>query len=360
MDRTEACRLVFNSEKCDIYKSQISFFGNIYSAEGIKPDPEKVKAITQMPVPQSKEDLQKFLGIMTYIVSFIPNFSDKSHLRDLVKKDTPFVLHEDHINCFNELKAILSSEACLAYYDPKKPVTLEMDASQKGVGAALFQNNRPVAFASKTLDQTQSNYPNIDRQMLAIVLDITRFHTYLYGRHFKVVTDHKPLVDIVDKPLHKAPPRLQRMLYKIQGYDFQLTYKPGNTMVLSDTLSWLSDPKDEESIPLDVRVDGIEWTPEEIYFDDIDLINFTRKKQEEMQDETDRDHSLCLLKDAIIQGWPETIKEVPTEIRYYWSFRDELGVEMASYSKVLKWSFLHHCKKTSCHNYTKPSRDWKD
>ena len=164
--------------------------------------------------------------------------------------------------------------------------------------------------------------------MLANVFGITRFHTYLiYGRHFKVVTDHRPLVMIVDKPLHKAPPRLQRMLYKIQGYDFQLTYKPGNTMVLSDTLSRLPYPKDEESIPLDERVDGVEWTPEEIDFDDIDLINFTRKKQEELWDETDGDHSLCLLKDAIIQGRPETIKEVPTEIRYYWSFRDELGVE---------------------------------
>ena len=107
-------------------------------------------------------------------------------------------------------------------------------------------------------------------------------------------------------------------------------------MVLSDTLSRLSDPKDEESIPLDERVDGVEWTPAEIDFDDIDLINFTRKKQEELRDETDRDHSLCLLKNTIIQGWPETIKEVPTEIRYYWSFRDELGVEMASYSKVLR------------------------
>ena len=204
MDRADACGLVFNSDKCDICKPQISFFGNIYSAERIKPDPEKVKAIKQMPVPQTKEDLQKFLGIMTYIASFIPNFSDKSQpLRDLLKKDTPFVLHEDHINCFNELKAILSSEACLAYYDPKKPVTLEVDASQKGVGAALLQNNRPVAFASKTLDQTQSNYPNIDREMLAIVFGITRFHTYLYGRHFKVVTDHRPLVMIVDKPLHK-------------------------------------------------------------------------------------------------------------------------------------------------------------
>ena len=97
-------------------------------------------------------------------------------------------------------------------------------------------------------------------------------------------------------------------------------------MVLSDTLSRLPDHKDEESTPLDERVDGVEWTPEEIDFDDIDLINFARKKQE-LRDETDRDHSLCLLKDAIIQGRPETIKEVPTEIRYYWSFRDELGVE---------------------------------
>ena len=76
----------------------------------------------------------------------------------------------------------------------------------KGLGAAIIQDEYPVAFASKSLDFTQSNHPNIDREMLAVVFGITRFHTYLYGRPFNVITDHKPLEMIVEKPLLKAPP----------------------------------------------------------------------------------------------------------------------------------------------------------
>ena len=209
MDRAAKCGLVFNSEKCDISKPEISFFGNVYSADGIRPDPEKVKAIKNMPVPNNKEDLQRFLGVMTYMANFMPNFSDRSQiLRDLLKKDTPFIMDTDHCHCFEQLKACLSNEACLAFYNPKEPVTLEVDSSQKGIGAALLQNNRPVAFASKSLSETQSNYPNIDREMLAVVFGITRFQTYLYARKFTVKTDHKPLVMVVKKPLHRAPPRL--------------------------------------------------------------------------------------------------------------------------------------------------------
>ena len=328
MDRAAESGLVFNSEKCDIRKPEISFFGNIYSASGIRPDPEKVKAIKNMPAPESKEDMQRFLGIMTYMANFMPNFSNRSQaLRDLLKKDTPFVMDQDHIHCFEELKKGLSDESCLAFYDPSKPVTLEVDSSQRGMGAALVQENQPVAFASKSLSETQSNYPNIDREMLAVVFGISRFQTYLYGRRFTVITDHRPLVMIVNKPLHRAPPRLQRMLYKIQGYDFDLQYRPGSTMTLSDTLSRLPDPTDNDSIPLDLRVDGIDLTAEEIEQEKIGLVWFTHNMKKQLQDETDRDLQMRLLKQRIVQGWPENIKDLEPENRNFWSYREELGIE---------------------------------
>ena len=93
------------------------------------------------------------------------------------------------------------------------------------------------------LNSAQSNYPNIDREMLAVVFGINRFHTYLYGRPFRVITDHKPLEMTAKKPLPRAPPRLQRMLQKIQGYDFTIEYRQGKTMTLADTLSRLPNPK---------------------------------------------------------------------------------------------------------------------
>lgn len=156
-------------------------------------------------------------------------------MRGSLKNDAPWIWDIDHQKCFEDLKQIVTEHACLKYYDPEAPLTLEVDASQKGLGIALVQDNRPIAFGSKTLTDCQSRYSNIEREMPAIVYGMQRYHTYLYGKSFLVVTDHKPLVTICTKPLHAAPPRLQRMLIKTQGYNYQIVYRPGTQMVLADT-----------------------------------------------------------------------------------------------------------------------------
>ena len=212
----------------------------------------------------------------------------------------------------------------LKYYDASIPITLEVDASQKGLGAALVQSGMPVAFASKTLTECQSRYSNIEREMLAAVHGIQRYHTYLYGRSFTVVTDHKPLVMISQKPLHAAPPRLQRMLFKIQGYNYCFVYRPGTEMVLADTLSRLPNAHNRSEVELDVQVEGIDASDSE---QSISLINFSADKQKQLRDETTSDPVLNQLKEVIHTGWPETIKELPTDLRSFWSYRDALAVE---------------------------------
>ena len=132
MEVAKSSGLVFNSEKCMIKQSSISFFGNIYSAAGVSPDPSKVKDIHEMPVPQDKEDLQRFLGLMTYMGSFISNLSKLAAvLRELLKKDVPFESSEDHQRAFTELKKAITTEACMAYYDVKKPIMLEVDGPRR-------------------------------------------------------------------------------------------------------------------------------------------------------------------------------------------------------------------------------------
>ena len=94
-----------------------------------------------MPVPENKEDLQRFLGMITYLSTFIPNFSKESQpLRELLKTDVPFVMSEDHIHCFNNLKQLVSSTIYLKFFDPKKPTVLEVDSSMKGLGADIIQD----------------------------------------------------------------------------------------------------------------------------------------------------------------------------------------------------------------------------
>ena len=138
-------------------------------------------------------------------------------------------------------------------------------------------------------------------------------------------TDHKPLVMICAKPLTKAPPRLQRLLIKIQGYKFEIEYKPGESMILSDTLSRLPNPTKRGDILLDPRVDGIDFQDvEDIH--KVDLINFGSSKREALQVETSKDPVLRGLTQVINTGWPESIKELPQDLRPYWAYRDELGL----------------------------------
>ena len=141
LEVAKSAGLVFNSTKCSINQSSISFFDNVYSAAGIGPDPTKVKDINEMPVPQYRYHLQRFLGMVTYI----PNLNRfSSILRDLLRKYVPFDWSEDHQMAFNTLKGAIATEASVAYYYVTKPITLELRASQKGLGAALVQEKKQL------------------------------------------------------------------------------------------------------------------------------------------------------------------------------------------------------------------------
>ena len=310
--------LVFNSKKCAIKQKSITFFGNIYSCNGVQPDPSKIRDIQNMPEPTNKDDIQRFMGMLNYLAPYIPRLAESAYpLRDLLKKDVPWTWDENYSKCYQDLKSMITTEACLIYYDAKETLSLEVDASQKGLGVALVQNDKPIAFGSKTLTECQSRYSNIEREMLAIVHGIQRYHTYLFGKPFIVVTDHKPLVTICSKPIHTAPPRLQRMLLKIQGYQYTITYRPGPQMVMADVLSRLPNPDNNAPVKLDEHVDCL----------NIAMINFSPEKQDQLRHETAKDPALCFLRDVIIRGWPDKIKELQPSIRAYWSYRDELSVE---------------------------------
>jgi transposase InsO family protein len=305
--------LVFNSPKCTIKVPEISFFGNLYSAEGVKPDPERVAAINSLPPPENARELQEFLGIATYMAPFVPKLSHHSAcLRGLLKKDAEYAWLSNHTAAFDEIKSIICRSTTLAYFDPNKHSVLQVDSSKGGLGAVLMQDGRPIAFASKSLSETETRYANIERELLAVVFGCERFHTYLYGKAFTVHSDHKPLEMIQLKNLHAAPPRLQRMLLRLQNYDVEIVYKPGKTLLLADGLSRLPGAPGEPSIELDVQVN---------------LVQFSTERVQELRDSTASDTSLAPLRDVIISGWPETQKELPHILRPFWSYRDELSVE---------------------------------
>ena len=138
----------------------------------------------------------------------------------------------------NKLREVLTSEPVLAYYDVTKPVTIQADASQSGLGACLLQDGNPIAYASRSMTSAEENYAQIEKEMLAISFATKKFHQYIYGKpSIHVQTDHKPLESILKKPMCKAPPRLQRLMLTLQPYDLAVSYVPGKYMYLADTLS---------------------------------------------------------------------------------------------------------------------------
>ena len=313
MEAAKENGLVFNSTKCNIKTKSIKFFGGIYDEKGVHPDPQKVEDIKALKSPTNEAELQHVLGMVTYMAPFIPRLSEHTaNLRDLLKKGNEYTWTNSHEKAFQRIKAIISKETTLAYFDPTKPTTIQVDASSRGLGAALLQNDRPVAFASKSLTSAEQRYANIEREMLAVVFGCQRFHTYVYGRPFTVETDHKPLEMISQKNLSAAPPRLQRMLMETQGYDLTIAYRPGKEILLADGLSRLPNKNNCNPVNLDVR---------------IEFVQFSTNKLEELKEESRNDQVVSALREKIYVGWPDKAKDTPAPLRPYWSFRDELSVE---------------------------------
>ena len=163
------------------------------------------------------------LGLAQYLAKFMPHLSDITKpLRDLTRQDCEWMWHTTQQAAVDELKKAVTSAPVLRYYDLKEEVTIQCDASQSGLGAALLQNGQPVAYASRALTSAETRYAQIEKELLSIVFACDRFEAYIYGRdNVHVETDHKPLESIVVKPLNCAPKRLQRMLLRLQKYTVQ-------------------------------------------------------------------------------------------------------------------------------------------
>ena len=156
--------LVFNPQKTHVKAQAINFFGCLYDANGVHPDPGKVNAVHALPAPTNITELQEFLGLVTYLSPFIPGLSTlTAPLRELLKKDTDFIWNCTYDTTFDQIKEAVVNDTTLRYFDPSLPVTIQVDASQVGLGAALLQNGKPIAFSSKALTETECQYANIER-----------------------------------------------------------------------------------------------------------------------------------------------------------------------------------------------------
>ena len=181
--------------------------------------------------------------------TFIPNLTKKTHLmRSLLKRDVHFLWTSDMQKELDTIKNEIANAVQLTHYEPNKSAVIETNASLKGLSAVLIQDSKPVRFLSKALTPAEANYSNIERELLAVLFACEKLHTYTFGRKTTVHTDHKPLHNILLKPISLAPARLQRMLLRLSQYDIQVVYV-GSKSVLADTLSRVVEQGSAREIP---------------------------------------------------------------------------------------------------------------
>ena len=222
LERARERNLRLNADKL---KMTLPYIGHLLTREGLRVDPKKVKSIEEMPAPKDAKAVQRLLGSVNYLAKFVPHLSNTMQpLRRLLDKDTEWCWLHTHQQAFDEMKKALSITPALSYYYVMKPVVIQCDVSDSGLGAALLQNGLPVAYSSHALVRAEANYAQIEKELLAIVFACEKFDQYDYGRDkVHVQSDHKPLEVIFKRPLVTAPKRLQRMLLRLQRYSLDVT-----------------------------------------------------------------------------------------------------------------------------------------
>ena len=299
LQRARESNLKLNKKKLKLRLPQVPYMGHLLTADGLKPDEEKIKAVKDMPKPASKQDVQRFLGFVNYLSKFAPHLSDVCEpLRRLLDKDAIWTWQKQQEKAFKEAKRVVTMQPVLKFYSLDEEVTLQCDASEKGLGATLLQNKQPVVFASRALSKTEQNYAQIEKECLSIVFGCERFRQYLLGRStIYVESDHKPLEVIFKKPLLSAPKRLQRMLLRLQHYNLDVNYKKGSEMYIADFLSRASLPHSHDKTN-DYDIFSLEL--ENMNFAEFLRISDTRLQQ--IQKLTCSDCQLQTLKTTILAG----------------------------------------------------------
>lgn len=238
-ERIRKVNLKLNPAKCEFLKKEVLYLGHVVSGNGILPDPNKIKIVENYPIPQNADELKRFIAFINYYRKFIPGFADIAfHLNKLCRKNVKFDWDEMCQNAFETLKKKIISPPVLQYPDfsDSNEFIIQTDASGYAIGAILSnKDSNPIAYASRSLNKAEKNYPTIEKELLAIVWACKYFRPYLYGRRFKIQTDHKPLVHLFG--MKDPSSRLLKFRLQLEEYDFVVEYVRGSDNAAADALS---------------------------------------------------------------------------------------------------------------------------
>ncbi|XP_058116009.1 uncharacterized protein K02A2.6-like [Anopheles ziemanni] len=308
--RIEDYGFTIRAEKCAFKMTQIEYLGFIVDSQGLRPNPEKIAVIHELPAPRNVSEVRSFLGAVNYYGKFVPKMRDLRYPLDvLLKNESQFEWTRECEDAFRKFKEILASDLLLTHYDPNAEIVVSADASSVGLGATISHrfadgSMKVVQHASRALTKAEAGYSQIDREGLAIIFAVKKFHKMLYGRHFRLQTDHRPLLRIFGSnkgiPVYTAN-RLQRFALQLQLYDFSIEYVKtdqfGNADVLSRLIREHAKP-DPEYIIASAELE------EDVSSVVINCINLFPLHFRDVAKATESDPVLRQVTKYIMEGWP--------------------------------------------------------
>ncbi|XP_055613887.1 uncharacterized protein K02A2.6-like [Uranotaenia lowii] len=263
-----------NRKKCEFFTDCIQYCGYLIDREGIHKISQKVEAIQNMPRPKNKDEVRSFVGLINYYGRFFENLSTVLYpLNNLLKKEVDFKWTKECEKSFRIVKERMQADNCLVHYSPDLPLLLATDASPYGVGAVLSHiypdgSERPIQFASQTLNRTQQAYMQVDKEAYAIVFGVKKFFQYIYGRNFTLLTDNQAVSKIFNEnkglPVMSAL-RMQHYATFLQSFKYELRFRKSVDHANADALSRMpvkrSDPESDIEESDVVELNQIETLP---------------------------------------------------------------------------------------------------
>lgn len=309
--------VVLNRNKIQYFVTEVKFLGLSINQQGLKPDPEKIKAVQEIKSPSNRKELQRLLGSVNYLRSFIPNLSELTvSFKNLLSKSSLWLWTETHEKHLQLLKKSIACAALLSPYDVNKTIDIQADASQFALGAVLMQEGRPITYASRSLTSTEQNYAQIEKELLAITFAFSKFHNFVYGhKEVTVHSDHNPLTSIVVKDISKiSNNRLRRLRIKLLPYTFTLKYLAGKYMHIADLLSRDCLPTSSAHDSTMYDIVHVITTVEEL---DPPLLK-------QYKEETLKDSTLQQIFNWYFTGWPKTPPVGNSELSHYFKLRSDI------------------------------------
>ncbi len=312
-------------EKCRFMKPSVQYLGHRIDADGIHATDSKLDAITKAPAPRNITELRSFLGLINYYGRFIPNLSTLLHpLNNLLRRETPWKWSEECAKAFRQAKEKIVSLNVLVHYDQSFPILLAGDASAYGVGAVISHvmkdgQERPIAFASRTLLPRERNYSQVEKEALSLIFGVNKFHLYLYGCHFTLVTDHKPLTTILGPKKGVSPTaaaRLQCWAVCLSAYSYDIQFQLTATHSNADGLSRLPLP----------NVSDVHLSSDPTIFN-LQQMSSLPVTSVQLSAATRRDSILSKVYTYTLQGWPTAANVIDSDVKHFFTRREELTTE---------------------------------